>query len=213
MHSTVFLETGQQTGKRAKSRLIAPNRDECMNIFSVRPVNSSFEFLIDTGSVVSLVPQCFGFSSSLNSEPFYAANGSTIKTFGKIKQQIQINNKIYPWTFVIADIRRAIIGADFLTHYNLLVDCKNAKLIDKIHNENITLEIKQSKNIGIIAPNNNTNKNKNNTNNPQPPNKYKDAKNPELKPTEKVNVPKWVEEYLTKYKDISKKNKKPKQNT
>jgi len=36
------------------------------------------------------------------------------------------------WSFVIADISKPIIGADFLAHFNLMVDLKNRRLIDQV---------------------------------------------------------------------------------
>ena len=39
-------------------------------------------------------------------------------------------NREYAWTFIIADIKQPIIGADFLIHYSLLVDLKGHCLRD-----------------------------------------------------------------------------------
>ena len=36
----------------------------------------------------------------------------------------------YAWTFIVADIKQVIIGADFLIHYSLLVDLKSRCLRD-----------------------------------------------------------------------------------
>jgi len=49
---------------------------------------------------------------------------------------LNLNNKIYSWNFTIAKIPHAILGADFLTYYNLLIDCKNGKIIENLHNRN-----------------------------------------------------------------------------
>ncbi|GFQ85047.1 hypothetical protein TNCT_217681 [Trichonephila clavata] len=38
----------------------------------------------------------------------------------------------FNWPFVIADVSKAIIGLDFLTLFNLLVDSKNRKVMDRI---------------------------------------------------------------------------------
>ena len=37
---------------------------------------------------------------------------------------------IYRWVFVIADVRHAILGADFLSNFGFLVDCQNGRIID-----------------------------------------------------------------------------------
>lgn len=38
----------------------------------------------------------------------------------------------YSWIFTIADVGRPIIGVDFLSLYNSLVDCRNQRLIDSL---------------------------------------------------------------------------------
>lgn len=38
----------------------------------------------------------------------------------------------FKWSFIIADVQTAIIGADLLTHHNLLIDLKNQRLIDPL---------------------------------------------------------------------------------
>lgn len=35
------------------------------------------------------------------------------------------------WYFTVADVKSAIIGADLLAHYDLLIDLKNKRLIDQ----------------------------------------------------------------------------------
>ena len=35
-----------------------------------------------------------------------------------------------PWLFIVADVQKPIIGADFLKHFGLLVDMKQHRLID-----------------------------------------------------------------------------------
>ena len=38
--------------------------------------------------------------------------------------------RAFRWVFIVADLPTPIIGADFLCHYNLLVDVKHQRLID-----------------------------------------------------------------------------------
>lgn len=40
--------------------------------------------------------------------------------------------RLFQWTFILADTKKDIIGADFLHKFNLLVDILNHKLIDNI---------------------------------------------------------------------------------
>jgi hypothetical protein len=38
----------------------------------------------------------------------------------------------FTWRFVVADVTQPIIGVDFLSHFGLLVDCRNNRLLDGI---------------------------------------------------------------------------------
>lgn len=38
----------------------------------------------------------------------------------------------FNWPFTVADISKPIIGVDFLSHYDLIVDCRNQRLLDNI---------------------------------------------------------------------------------
>ncbi|XP_075990296.1 uncharacterized protein LOC142985941 [Anticarsia gemmatalis] len=49
---------------------------------------------------------------------------------GQIDHKLAGLRRDFVWQFVVADVQRAIIGADFLAHYHLLPDCRNKKLID-----------------------------------------------------------------------------------
>ena len=66
---------------------------DCNHIFKVQPVNS---FLVDTGSIVSIVPHNLYPENNPKNKPLYAANGSKIETYGKIKLNLKLNNKNYP---------------------------------------------------------------------------------------------------------------------
>ena len=89
-------------------------------------------YLIDTGAAVSVLPKsCANGISGADSLPMVAANNSTIKTYGNCKRVVDVGLKReYPWTFIVADVQQPIIGADFLIHYNLLVDLRSRCLRD-----------------------------------------------------------------------------------
>ena len=66
-----------------------------------------------------------------DSLPLVAANNSSIKTYGTSKRIVDIVLKReYSWTFIVADVKQPILGADFLIHYNLLVDLSGRCLRD-----------------------------------------------------------------------------------
>ena len=128
------LVVASATGQQSHSRL-----------FFVRDTNNSLNFLVDTGAEVSLLPatsadrrkQQLGFQ-------LQAANNSTISTYGTRSLTLDFNlRRSLPWIFTIADVRHAILGADFLRHYQLLIDMKHKRLVHSI----TRLEIR-----GIISP-------------------------------------------------------------
>jgi hypothetical protein len=50
--------------------------------------------------------------------------------YGRRVIPLCINGQRYEWNFVIANITKAILGADFLRHHNLLVDLSGQRLLD-----------------------------------------------------------------------------------
>lgn len=95
---------------------------------------TKIKFLVDTGSDVCVFPR-----SALR-EPrkktdyeLSAANGTVIHTYGCIQLQLDLGlRRTYPWKFIVADVGKAILGIDFLTHYSLIVDCRNQRLVDSL---------------------------------------------------------------------------------
>ena len=80
-------------------------------------------YLIDTGAAVSVLPKsCANGISGADSLPLVAANNSTINTYGNCKRVVDVGLK--------CDVQQPIIGADFLFHYNLLVDLRSICLRD-----------------------------------------------------------------------------------
>lgn len=60
-----------------------------------------------------------------------AANGSLIETYGFITLSLNLGlRRDFNWKFIIAGVTKPMIGADFLSHLNLLVDLKNKQLRD-----------------------------------------------------------------------------------
>lgn len=95
--------------------------------------SAKLNFLIDTGADVSVIPKCNNTArASPNGLKLFAANGSPISVFGEAILKLNLNlRREFLWNFVIADVSQAIIGADFLSHFELLVDLKNRCLLDR----------------------------------------------------------------------------------
>lgn len=94
-------------------------------------------FLIDTGSDLSIVTPTFAerFKNQGTNDnqctKLYAANSTAIKTYGHQTLTISLNlRRAFTWRFIVADVSTPIIGADFLHHFNLLLDIRKRCLID-----------------------------------------------------------------------------------
>ena len=89
-------------------------------------------YLIDTGAEVSVLPKsCANRTSDAACLLLAAANNTTINIYGNCRRVVDVGLKRdYAWTFIVADVKQPIIGADFLVHYSLLVDLKSCCLRD-----------------------------------------------------------------------------------
>lgn len=88
------------------------------------------EFLVDSGAEISVYPATMHEKQTLAmSETLVAANGSGIKTFGKRELHLEFDPLKFTWSFLIADIQKPILGADFFAHFDLLIDFSTRCLI------------------------------------------------------------------------------------
>ena len=61
-----------------------------------------------------------------------AVNDTPIHTYGKRSLTLNLGlRRSLSWIFIIADVRKPILGADFLRHFGLLVDMKQKQLTDE----------------------------------------------------------------------------------
>lgn len=109
--------------------------EDCPNLpgrLFVTDRTTKTQFLVDTGSDLCVFPRSqLHERRTATGYKLTAANGTTIDTYGYAHLNLDLAlRRNYPWTFVVADVTKPIIGVDFLCHYNLIVDCKNKKLID-----------------------------------------------------------------------------------
>lgn len=75
----------------------------------------------------------------------FAANGTEIKTYGTKTLELNLRlRRPYKWEFIIADVKQPILGADFLSYHNLLVDVGLRKLTDRDTDLNIIASIVSS---------------------------------------------------------------------
>ena len=93
---------------------------------------SKTQFLVDTGSDLCVYPRsAIAKRVEKTSYQLCAANGTSINTYGFVNLNLNLGlRRDFAWRFIIADVTKAIIGVDFLSFYNLVVDCRNQRLLD-----------------------------------------------------------------------------------
>jgi cleavage and polyadenylation specificity factor subunit 1 len=92
------------------------------------------QFLVDTGSDLCVYPRrLVPRRRERTTYDLCAANGTTIHTYGWPPLSLNFGlRRDFTWRFVVADVTHPLIGVDFLSHFGLLVDCRNTRLLDGI---------------------------------------------------------------------------------
>lgn len=93
--------------------------------------NTGIRFLVDSGSDVSVIPASSKQKLSPSSAILYAANNSLIHTYGE--QTFELNfglRRSFKWNLIVADTSHAILGADFLSQFDLAPRLSQQRLID-----------------------------------------------------------------------------------
>ena len=104
--------------------------------FTIRDELSGHSFLVDTGALASVFPAAAtDHASDRCPHPavnLTAANGPPIRSYGSRELLLRFNGHEYRWSFIIADVNRPLLGADFLSAHDLLVDVANCRLLDAV---------------------------------------------------------------------------------
>lgn len=141
--SMQFLQPGKRSTTHlnaATNCVVESGRQDVQKFFAdavsyrliIKDPLTKIRFLIDSGSDVSLIPSTSSDKSNLNSDfTLYAANNTLIPTFGSKNLKLSLGlRRTFSWPFIIAKTNQAIIGADFLHHFRLLVDLRQNCLLD-----------------------------------------------------------------------------------
>ena len=102
---------------------------------SIKDELSGRLFLVDSGADVSVFPVSLATSSLSASKTvsapgsLVAANGSAIKTFGSARLPLRFQSISVVHPFLLADVPRPILGSDFFSAVELLIDVKNRQLV------------------------------------------------------------------------------------
>lgn len=141
-----------QPGKRSPGALATVNDPlPLTNRLFITDQFSQTRFLVDTGSDLCVFPRkMLKGQVQKCSYSLFAANGSVINTYGCVFLSLNFGlRRDFSWRFVVADVSAPIIGADFLTHFGLLPDLKNAQLLDST--TGFTAVCQQHNNIDVAS--------------------------------------------------------------
>ncbi|PNF27361.1 hypothetical protein B7P43_G02438 [Cryptotermes secundus] len=102
---------------------------------------SKRQFLVDTGSDHCVYPRRLVHRRmERTTYDLCAANGTTIHTYGWLPLSLNLGlRRELTWRFVVADVAHPMIGVDFLSHFGLLVDCRNNRILDGVTTLRLTV--------------------------------------------------------------------------
>ncbi|BHF69917.1 hypothetical protein SprV_0301296400 [Sparganum proliferum] len=129
---TYLAETGKPVSQRIDATVLSGPSGSGLT-FYVCDTATHRRFLVDTGAQISVVPPT-AVDRSFPSPGLHlqAANCSPIPIFDSLSLTLNIGLcRSFTWIFVIADVLNAILGSDFLAEFDLLVDCRRARLLDR----------------------------------------------------------------------------------
>lgn len=97
----------------------------------MRDRRTNVNFLIDTGSDVSIIPASKLQKRQTLQMTLSAANTSPIHVYTTQTLSLDLGlRRLFKWTFLVGDVSTAIIGADFLYNFNLMPNLATRKLVD-----------------------------------------------------------------------------------
>ena len=108
------------------SSLAAGSQEGALSVFCRRLRRS---FLVDSGADVSVFPASASQKKLPSSKLLQAANGSSIKTFGKKKISLSFPGLGVVHRFLLADVEKPILGSDFFRANDLLIDIAKCRLV------------------------------------------------------------------------------------
>ena len=109
-----------------------PEPELCsFSLLFLKDILSDREFLVDSSASVYVFPG--PKSASSNGVRLLTADGSPMICSGTkiipLRFSCGSGSKVYTWTFQLAPVSVPLLRADFLEHFNLLVDIKGRKVV------------------------------------------------------------------------------------
>ena len=115
-------------------------------------LNTPVNFIIDSGAELSVLPRCFVPQSLCFPTDIRLAgvDGSLIKCYGHFNATVSVTSlrRDYKVNFIITDTQ-PILGADFLTYYDLSSNMKSKTLCDSYTTLSTTLICKKAQHLQI----------------------------------------------------------------
>ena len=98
---------------------------------AIQDLSSNVVFLVDSGADISVFPATAPDRrpSRASFPSLVAANGSSIRTFGKKSVDLHFNDLKTSHVFHLAAVSRPILGADFFSRHGLLIDLRGRRLL------------------------------------------------------------------------------------
>jgi hypothetical protein len=105
-----------------------------MGLLFVTDRHSKRQFLIDMGSDLCVYPRMLIPQRREQSNyDLCAANGTTFYTYRWLPLSFNFGlRRDFTWRFVVTDVTRPIIEVGILSHFGLLVDCRNNRFLDGV---------------------------------------------------------------------------------
>jgi transposase InsO family protein len=88
--------------------------------------NAAKLFLVDTGAVYSVLP--YTSSQPASGPAITTASGAPIPCWGWQQSAVSFGGHVFKWHFLLAAVAFPLLGADFLTHFRLVVDLYQFKV-------------------------------------------------------------------------------------
>lgn len=111
----------------------APEIESISRRLFIQDKTNNIRFLLDSGADISVLPKkYFREYRNKNDLILSAANGAEIFTYGYKSLTVDLGlRRSFTFPFVIATVDNAIIGADFLFKFNLLLDIRGRRILDQ----------------------------------------------------------------------------------
>ena len=106
------------------------------HVLRIKDVVTNESYLIDTGSTVSVIP-ARKTRNEVSDGHLVAANATNIPTYGERRRKVNLGlGRDFVFTFIEAEVTQNILGYDFLSRFQLIVDASNHCLIDPVTKTN-----------------------------------------------------------------------------